>query len=202
MISKALLAVRNCFMMQSEAFQILSTTEAVDVWRWGFGASTGYHFCSAPKTVVSHVCYLKLFGFSSVTVCVSSRDKRFVSFHDCSLPNPAISPCLEILCLLNFRNKIDNAKKTIMKLLGIVSGANNKIWRQLRSDIKLSAKKYISTYSCQVLWVTPERWRLRHSWLHQDGMRLVLHTPQVHGASVYKTSGGRWKTNCLRHGPL
>lgn len=143
-------------MIQREAFQIQSTTEAVDVWRWGPGASTGYHFCPAPKTVVSHVCYLKLFGFSSVTVCVSSRDKRFVGSHDCSLPNPAISPCLEILCLLNFRNKIDNAKKTIMKLLGMVSGANNKIWRQLRTDVKLSAKKYISTYSGQVLWVTQE----------------------------------------------
>lgn len=143
-------------MMQREAFQIQSTTEAVDVWRWGPGASTGYHFCPASKTVVSHVCYLKLFGFSSVIVCVSSRDKRFVGSHNCSLPNPAISPCLEILCLLNFRNKIDNAKKTIMKLLGMVNGANNKIWRQLRTDVKLSDKKYISTYSGHVLWVTQE----------------------------------------------
>jgi late competence protein required for DNA uptake (superfamily II DNA/RNA helicase) len=39
-------------------------------------------------------------------------------------------------------------KKTNMKLLGTISKANNKCFRQFNTHIKLNAKKEISTYYC------------------------------------------------------
>lgn len=40
------------------------------------------------------------------------------------------------------------------------------------------------------------------SGTNNESMRLVLHIPLAQGASVYKTSGQRQKTNCLCQTPV